>query len=97
MGSINLSDFFHDMLITQAFWPVIRCGDQWFLRLLAALVEGLGQKKSPADVQGDALGQWVVQNIPVRRSNENYLGLVNWRVEGSRSQKSEVRSQKSEV
>lgn len=30
MVSINLSDFFHAMLIAQAFRPVSRCGEQSF-------------------------------------------------------------------
>lgn len=49
MVSINLSDFFHDILIIQASRPVSRYGDQRDPRMPTAPLETLDQTKNPAD------------------------------------------------
>ena len=51
MVSINLSDFFHDMLIIQASRPapLYVYGDQRDPRMPAAPLETLGQTTNPAD------------------------------------------------
>ena len=53
MVSINLSDFFHDMLIIQASRPVSPpvspYGDQPAPRMSAAPLGTLGQTRNPAD------------------------------------------------
>lgn len=64
------------MLIFQAFRPVTRYGDQWYLSLPAALLEGLGQTSRCSAKEGRCLGQWVVQNLSVRRSIEKQLWSI---------------------
>ena len=49
MVSISLSDFFHDMLIIQAFRPGTCIVTQWVLSMPTAPLEDLGQTKSPAN------------------------------------------------
>ena len=59
MVSINLSDFFHDMLITQASRPVSYSDDQLFPSLPAAPLKGLGQTKRQPDAPQEKGDAWV--------------------------------------
>lgn len=51
MVSINLSDFFHDILTSEAFRPVSCYGDQWIPSFPVAPLEALGKTKSPPDTR----------------------------------------------
>lgn len=71
MVSINLSDFFHDILITQAFRPVSRYRDQWVPSLSAGPLKGLEQKKSPPGAPLEKGNVWVNGSYSVRKLNAN--------------------------
>lgn len=75
MVSINLSDFFHDMLITQASRPVTYSDDQLFPSLPAAPLKGLGQTKRQPDAPQEkatpgSMGVFSAQYKSVNRSIE---------------------------
>ena len=71
MVSINLSDFFHDMLIIQASRPVSLYvyDDQQDPRMLAAPPETLGQTKNPADAPRGNGGVWVNSSCLARNAS----------------------------
>lgn len=66
MVSINLSDFFHDILLDQAFRPVSIYRDQWVPSLSVGSLKVLGQMKSPPDAPQEKGDVWVNVWFPMR-------------------------------